>query len=129
MLPSWNPTMVQGTALPSGVNTVIMPNLVPITPTPASTPMATTPRQADDDADATTHCDATRAWRSAPHRAVAFNPWNAGNATEVALVEEADDFCSDRVVKLAVTAEIDAAAAIRKLAMRRSSETGIALWR
>jgi len=75
--------------------------------------MVTTPRLAED---AATHWDATRAARSeagtaAP--AVAFSPWNAGKATpaEVAFAEE---FWNDRVVKLAVTAEIDATAAIAK---------------
>jgi hypothetical protein len=94
--------------------------------------MLTTPRPPDDDADAATHCDATRSCRSAgeaPDRAAAFNPWKAGNATEVALAEELDDLCSDSVVKLAVTADIDAAAAIGKPGSKRGCKNAIALWR
>lgn len=77
----------------------------------------TTPRLEEDADAATTHCDATRAWSStAPERGAALSPWKAGN--EVALVVEFEldcDFCNERVVKLAETAEIDAAAAIGNL--------------
>lgn len=57
---------------------------------------------------------------------LAFNPWKAGNATEEAtfgddaLNEVVGVFCNDRAVKLALTAEIDAAAAIGELSTRRS---------
>lgn len=88
-------------------------------PTPASRgPMVTTPRHATEDEDDTTHCDATRAWRevSEDRGAEALRPWKAGNA--------AVDCCcalgcaTERVEKVAVTAEMDAAAAIAKSGMR-----------
>jgi hypothetical protein len=70
--------------------------------------MAITPRLAED-AAAATHWDATREAKSAEAPAVALSPWNAGKADE-GLVDEFD--WSDRVVKLAETAEMDATAAI-----------------